>query len=158
MNINTLTNRIEEILIETHKTFDKYFFNNLFTRENFELDLIDIFARDENDFTQLNLLLGTFGTKVHQKETGSIYKLHEALPTSFGPLHFIKTRIRDVQKPFLGAPDFIVQNFAEFKKEFLEKENFTLIERPEYEMIELWDTDYKVLLYFPNSSIGKLYI
>lgn len=52
------------------------------------------------------------------------------------------------------------EEYSEYKwvdiKEYLDKPGFKLIERPDMEMIELADSNYDVLAYFSNPTLGEV--
>ncbi len=117
------------------------------------LDYMGIFVKDDAEFVLINDLLKTLGTPGDKTatSTGVTYLLNEPIETSAGTLKVLKIRKPDPTRPQRGAPDFRVGDYLKFKKKYLSNgHNFSLIIRPEYEMMELKGID--VLVYFPSRS------
>ena len=120
------------------------------------LDYMGIFAKDDAEFTEIDSLLKTLGTPGDKTatSTGATYLLSEPIKTPAGPLKVLKVRKPDPTRPQRGAPDFRVDDYAAFKDKYLSRGNdFSLIVRPEYEMMELKGID--VLAYFPSRSFDE---
>jgi hypothetical protein len=86
--------------------------------------------------------------------TGKTYLLDQPLTTPAGVLHLLKIRKPDDTRPQRGAPDFKIQNYAQFKEKYLRSSgSFTLMLKKDYEMIELKGVD--VLVYLPDKTLGE---
>lgn len=70
--------------------------------------------------------------------------------------HLVKIRKTEAIKPQRGAIDFKVNNYEMFKKEYVNKEGFTLVKKEMYEMIELSNPEFDVLVYFPSETLGEV--
>ena len=120
------------------------------------LDYMGIFTKNYAEFTEIDSLLKTLGTPGDKTatSTGATYLLSEPIKTPAGPLKVLKVRNPDPTRPQRGAPDFRVDDYAAFKDKYLSRGNdFSLIVRPEYEMMELKGID--VLAYFPSRSFDE---
>lgn len=123
--------------------------------EELVLDYVDIFPKSEEE--RLNLLeeINKLGKQISSTKTGPIYLLDEPIQTKYGNLKLVRVRIYDNQKTQRGAPDFKVKDYAKFKEKYLGKDFFNLIERKEYEMLELDIKNSNVLIYFPSETLAE---
>jgi len=120
------------------------------------VDYLGIFAKDDNEFSEINDVLKTLGQPGDKTATssGSTYLLEKPIQTSAGPLKVLKIRKPDPTRPQRGAPDFQVTDYQAFKDKYLSsRSNFSLMLRKEYEMMELKGED--VLVYFPSKSFDE---
>jgi hypothetical protein len=130
-------------------------------RENTEekdlpVDYLGIFAKDEAEFIEMDNVIKTLGKPGDKTATasGSTYLLAEPFNTPAGPLKVLKIRKPDPTRPQRGAPDFKIKNYPSFKEKYLPgKNNFSLMLRKQYEMMELKGID--VLVYFPSKSFDE---
>jgi len=120
------------------------------------IDYVAIFSKDENEFQELLAVAETMGKEVDQgtARTGKTYLLDQPLTTPAGVLYLLKIRKPDDTRPQRGAPDFKIQNYAQFKEKYLRSSgSFTLMLKKDYEMIELKGVD--VLVYLPDKTLGE---
>jgi len=120
------------------------------------VDYMGIFAKDDDEFIEINNVLKTLGVPGDKTATasGSTYLLNEPFNTPAGSLKVCKIRKPDATRPQRGAPDFRVNNYNEFKEKYLASGgNFSLMIRKDYEMLELKGKD--VLVYFPSRSFDE---
>ncbi len=126
--------------------------NDNIDEKNLVIDYMGIFSKDDEEFTEMERLLSTMGKPGDKGSTksGSTFLLDEPIKTAAGPLKVLKARRPDPTRPQRGAPDFKVNNYKIFKDKYFngKNSNFTLMVRPEYEMLELKGVD--VLVYFPS--------
>ena len=119
------------------------------------VDYLGIFCRDEKEKRELLSLMKAEGEFVQETSRGPHYKLKKPIETKSGPVGLIKIRNTDPVKKHRGAPDFRVDNYDSFKKKYLGRKDFNLIVRPNYEMIEIWDPQADVLVYFLSIPITE---
>jgi hypothetical protein len=123
-----------------------------------ELDYVAIFSKDDQEFDELVLCVEKLGTEVdyQMRKTGVTFHLAQPIMTEFGDLKLLKIRKPDPTRPQRGAPDFVIQNYDEFKQKYLYTSgNFTLMFHTHTEMIELKGVD--VLVYLKSRSlVGEL--
>jgi hypothetical protein len=117
------------------------------------IDYLGIFAKDDDEFEEIERLLTILGKPGDKTATqsGSTFLLDKPLNTPAGRLKVLKVRRPDPTRPQRGAPDFRVKDYQNFKEKYLlsgENSNFSLMVRKEYEMLELKGID--VLVYFPS--------
>ena len=91
------------------------------------------------------------GSVIENTPTGPLYKLHISLKTLAGHLLLLKIRQPDPTRPQRGDADFTLKNYYLFKEKYLKDvEHFKLIDRGDFEMIELGDPKFQVLSHFSN--------
>lgn len=120
------------------------------------LDYMGIFAKDDDEFEEMEKILKSLGTPGDKTatSTGLTCILNQPISTPAGPLKVLKIRKPDSTRPQRGAPDFRVSDYASFKEKYLPSgSNFSLMIRKDYEMLELKGDD--VLVYFPSKSFGE---
>jgi hypothetical protein len=116
------------------------------------VNYVCIFSQSKQEYDLLIEHAGKFGKTIKQTETGPIFQINP-LATSAGILQLVKIRVPDSTRPERGDADFIVNDYASFKKTYLSKPGFKLIERKEMEMMELTDPDFNVRVYFSNPPL-----
>lgn len=124
--------------------------------QNPVIEYAAIFSKDDNEFRNLEQIAETMGTEVNKEtiETGRTFLLDQPVDTVAGPVSLVKIRKPDDTRPQLGAPDFKIHNYSEFKEKYIRKNgNFTLMLKKDYEMIEIKGKD--VLVYIPNKTLSE---
>ena len=106
-----------------------------------------IFAQSREEFDALLDAAKKLGSVIRETPTGPLFRI-EPLETVSGPLQLVKVRKPDETRTERGDADFTVPDYPVFKKEVLKKPGFKLIEREEFEMIELMDVSFDVRAYF----------
>lgn len=86
--------------------------------------------------------------------TGPVYKFREKPNTIAGRPVLLRIRHPDKTRPERGDTDFNT-NYPVFKKKYLGNPYFKLIEREDYEMIELVNTEFDVRVYFSGTPLSK---
>lgn len=119
------------------------------------VDYLAIFSKDDKEKQELLDLALNLGIVAQETPTGPNIKLHKPIQTKSGPVTFVKIRNVDPIKKQRGAPDFRVEDYEGFKKKYLGRKNFNLIDRRTFEMIEIWDPTADVLVYFCNIPLTK---
>jgi len=146
MNINEIIQYIVDQGVQSYeKNTDEH---------DLAIDFVDIFAKDETDFEKLTKIAESISTVIDKTKTGDIRKLNNPVETKAGKLRLMKIRVPDKSKPYRGAPDFKIKSYENFKNKYLNQDKFSLIVRPDYEMIELKDDDFDVLVYFLNNPLS----
>lgn len=113
-----------------------------------------IFSQNKTEYQDLMNEAEKIGEVLRETKTGNIYKI-DPLETPAGLLKILKIRKPDKTRPEKGDADFTVSDYQEFKKKYLSKVGFKLIERPNMEMIELIDPDFDVRAYFSNPPLDQ---
>jgi len=108
---------------------------------------LTVFAHSQSEYEVLTRILADMG-KSYNFNNGPRVELYD--PIIIGSNKIIHLRIRkpDPERPQVGCNDFET-DYETFKKEHLlaHPDNLRLMKRPEYEMIEFFDSEFDVLAY-----------
>jgi len=118
-------------------------------------DWVCFFAQSEEEYQDLIKKADGYGHIVKDTDSGPIYRLDKQIQTEAGLPRVVKVRKPDITKPELGDVGFNTK-YLEFKEKYLDKNQFTLIVRDKFEMIELKEKGCDVMCYFssvPPSSL-----
>jgi hypothetical protein len=113
-----------------------------------------IFAQSSVEYEELLNTARQFGEAVHDTATGPVFKI-APLSTESGILRILKIRRPDPKRPERGDADFTVDDYSTFKKSYLNRPGFSLIERKEMEMMELIDPKFDVLVYYSHPPLAE---
>jgi len=113
-----------------------------------------IFAQGQKKFDEYVETVSKFGKIIKQTPTGPLFHI-QPLETIAGNLKLLKIRMPDKTRPEQGDADFTVGDYDKFKKVYLTKKEFKLIERENMEMIELMEKNADVRVYFSNPPLDK---
>lgn len=114
-----------------------------------------VFSQSEQEYGAILGAANQIGKVVQETATGSVFYI-EPLETVSGNLRIVKIRKPDPKRTEMGDADFTVADCVTFKKTYLSKPDFGIIERPNMETIELTDSAFNVLAYFSNPPLGKV--
>lgn len=120
--------------------------------DTLEIDFIDIFCQNQKEYTTFTDQIAALGTVVKEGPTGNFYSLEKPIQTPAGDVHLVKVRTVDSTRPQRGAPDFKVPDYLHFNARYRQADNFALVSRSNYEMLELKGED--VLVYFLSTPIS----
>lgn len=148
MNIDDLYKFIKEIVSKSNDLKNKY------TDEvDAKVNYACIFCKSEDDYNNYIELLKNDNNKIIEDTySGPLFRLND-LETVAGTLKLLKIRRFDDKHLDLGDADFTVSNFEEFKNKCIDKPNFNLISKEDFEMIELMEDDSDVRAYFSNPPL-----
>ena len=88
-----------------------------------------------------------------ETQTGPLFLID--LDTESGKLNLLKIRKPDETRKERGDADFTVDDYNNFKKNYLPKPSFSLIKRDKFEMIELVNSNFNVQTYFSNPPLNQ---
>lgn len=128
---------------------------NKYVEEELMMEYLAIFSQNQGEYNQFLALTLSFGKIVDQTPTGPVFKLNSPLQTIAGKLKLLKIRMPDKTRPQRGDVDFN-SNYEEFKQKYFDNKRFTLIKREKFEMLELKDEKFDVLVYFSSIPQSKL--
>lgn len=128
--------------------------NKHIDEKNTPVNYACIFSQTQEEYNELLEVARKIGKVVKETPTGLVFHI-EPLQTVSGVLKLLKIRIPDPTRLELGDADFTVSNFSKFKKKYLFKPGFRLIERKDFVMIELVDPEFDVRVYFSNPPLDK---
>lgn len=113
-----------------------------------------IFSQSIEEYKELLEATRKIGKVIEETPTGLFFHI-EPLETTSGVLKLLKIRIPDPAKPERGDADFTISNFSEFEKKYLSKSGFKIVEKPNFYMIELMDSEFDVRAYFSNPPLDQ---
>ncbi|MGE5041698.1 MAG: hypothetical protein ACM3IJ_02240 [Candidatus Levyibacteriota bacterium] len=139
---------VDYIATECNRLKNKYIENSL------EADYVCIFSHSEDEYNQLLEVAKTLGKIATDTPTGPVFAFTTRPETVMGSPKLLKIRKPDETRAQRGDLD-LNTNYPEFKKKYLNNNEFTLIVRPDFEMIELKDDSFDALLYFSSIPLSK---
>lgn len=143
-----LLEAIDWIVVRTIKL------GELATNKPYNISSLTIFSHYTEEFEQLKNILLEMGTEVAENN-GPFVRLTEPHKIEHNNIDTIRIRKPDPYRMQVGCVDFRVENYEEFKSEYLIDgvENLRLIQRADYEMIEFFDPDFDVLAYVVSKPL-----
>lgn len=149
MSLNDFINLIKKIVEEANLLKNKY------TTETYApVNYACIFCHSDDEYIEFRQLASNLGNIIEETHSGPLFRI-KPLQTVDGKLQLLKIRIFDSEHLDLGDADFTVSDYSSFKKTYLNKSGFKLIERPEMEMMELMDQKFNSRAYFSNPPLDK---
>ncbi len=148
MNQAQFVNLIKTIAKKSNDLKNEYLDNN--ARVNYAC----VFAQNELEYAEFDALANNLGERVLDTKTGFVYKI-KPLKTVAGDLRVLKIRKPDPTRTELGDADFTIEDFTAFKQKYLKLPQFSLIVRPNMEMVELREVGRDILAYFSNPPIDQ---
>ena len=149
MTKEELQKMIQSIVFQAKELKDKYLIE-----DDSVVNYAAIFSQNDNEYKDLLETVKEIGGVILDTKTGPLFKI-TPLDTVAGSLKLVKIRKSDETRPERGDADFTIDDYDKFKKEFLSKEGFKLIEREDFEMIELMDSEFNVRAYFSNPPLDE---
>lgn len=128
---------------------------NKYVNEDIKVDYICIFSQSQDEYSKLLKHASSLGEIIDNTNTGPVFKFNSYPSTILGNPKVLKIRIPDKTRPQRGDVDFTT-NYAEFKSKYLDNKRFKLIKREKFEMIELRDEKFDVLVYFSSIPPSKI--
>ena len=149
MNKEDLTKLVQNIVEQAYNLKNKH------TSEiNAPVNYACIFSHNKEEYNELLEVVQTIGKVVKETSTGLLFQI-PPIKTIAGNLKLLKIRIPDSTRPERGDADFTVTTYSDFKKKYLPKQEFKLIKRENFEMIELMDREFNVRTYFSNPPLDE---
>lgn len=149
MNQEKLKIFVQQIVTHSKELKDKH------TNEDYApVNYAAIFCQNEIEFKDFFDAANEIGKVIKETPTGPLFQI-EPLETAAGTLRLLKIRQPDVTRKERGDADFTVSDYDSFKKTYLSKPGFKLIERETMEMIELMDPAFNVRAYFSHPPLDE---
>ncbi len=123
-------------------------------KKKLEIDYICIFSHSQKEHNEFLKKAGEIGKIADETPTGPIFAFKFPPRTIAGNPKLLKVRKPDETRPQRGDVDFNT-NYEEFKEKYLDDKQFTLIKRKDFEMIELRDSAFDVLVYFSSIPLSS---
>jgi len=148
MDVEKFKNLIQDIVTKSGKLKDKHT-----DQKNAKVNYAAIFCQNNEEYNDFLNLANQLGRVFKETQTGPLFLID--LDTESGKLRLLKIRKPDKARKERGDADFTIDNYDSFKKNYLSKPEFSLIERDNFEMIELADPKFNVMTYFSNLPLDQ---
>lgn len=124
--------------------------------EELPVHSLTVFAHEQEEYNNLVAILSELGSP-YNENNGPRVILHIPIRIGTNTITHLRIRKPDLGRPQVGCNDFDVENYNEFKGNYLElyPDNLRLIIRHEYEMIEFFDPRFDVLAYVVSKNNMK---
>ncbi|VVB76179.1 Uncharacterised protein [uncultured archaeon] len=149
MNSIELTTLVEDIVRQSCALKNKYT-----SEKSAPVNYACIFSHTKSEYESLIEIANSVGKIIKETKTGPLFQI-KPLDTVAGKLQLLKIRAPDLTRTERGDADFTVSNYTEFKTKYLLKKGFKLIQREDFEMIELMDSAFNVRAYFSNPPLDQ---
>jgi len=143
-----MENLIQNIVIEAEALKDKYT-----DQIDAPVNYVCIFCQSEGEQTNFLEEANKLGTVIQETQSGPLFKI--SLDTIAGKLQLLKIRKPDSTRQERGDADFTISDHLSFKKKYLNKPGFSLIQKENFEMIELYEKGSSVRTYFSFPPLDK---
>lgn len=150
MNVDNLKKLTQEIVAQARVLSEKHT-----DERNAPVNYACIFAQSESEYEEMCSLAQQLGTVAQDTAAGPVFHI-APLSTEAGELRLLKIRRPDPKRPERGDADFTVSDYQAFKQMYLGKPGFSLIKRPNMEMIELLDPTFHVLAYYSHPPLAEV--
>ncbi|MCD6230038.1 MAG: hypothetical protein J7K00_04530 [Candidatus Diapherotrites archaeon] len=149
METEDLKKQVQGIVKQSCELKNKYT-----AEQNAQVNYACIFSQSSEEFEILIKVANKIGKIIKDTPTGPLFEINP-IKTVAGNLRLLKIRNPDKTRPERGDADFTVFNYFDFKNKYLPKDGFKLIERKDFEMIELVNFDFNVRAYFSNPPLDE---
>lgn len=123
-------------------------------QKNAPVNYACIFCQSKEEEENFLKLAHKLGTVIQETKAGPVFQI-SPLDTIAGKLQLLKIRKPDSTRPERGDADFTVSDYPSFKKKYLNKPGFSLIQKENFEMIELYKKGRNVRVYFSFPPLDK---
>lgn len=136
-----LISTVEYIATQTSKMAEKL------CSKTFPIKSLTVFSHSKEEYDLLIKIIDDMG-KTYNFNNGPRIELDNPINIDDNEIIYLRIRKPDIDRPQIGCNDFET-DYKALKDRYLSdnSNNFILIKRPEYEMIELRDNDFDVLAY-----------
>lgn len=149
MKVEDLKTLVQDIVKQASELRDKHT-----TEKNARVNYSAIFSQSQDEYDALLAAARQLGEVIDNTPTGPLFHI-EPIDTVAGGLRLLKVRAPDKTRPERGDADFTVSDYPEFKRTYLTRDGFKLIEREKLEMIELMDPTFHVRAYFSHPPLDQ---
>lgn len=149
MDESDLLKIIKDIVFESTELKNRYT-----EFKNAHVNYVCIFSQSDKEYEEFKSLASKIGEIIEETYSGPLFKI-PPVDTVSGKVQLLKVRQYDETKPERGDSDFTVKSFNKLKDKYLSRKGFELIEREDFEMVELIDSDFNVRVYFSNPPLDE---
>ncbi len=150
MNIDELKNLVKNIVTDSFRLSVTHT-----SEKKAPVNYACVFTHSTSEYEEMIKVASQLGPIAEETPTGPLFQI-TPLSTKAGTLRLLKIRRPDPKRPERGDADFTVADYDSFKKTYLEKPGFSLIKRPNMEMIELIDPSYDVIAYYSHPTVADI--
>ena len=143
-----MENLIQNIVKDAELLKDKYT-----DQKGVQVNYACIFCQSKEEQIRFLEEAHALGTIIQETPSGPLFKI--SIDTIAGKLQLLKIRKPDPTRPERGDADFTVSDYLSFKEKYLNKSGFSLIQKENFEMIELYEKDNNVRVYFSSIPLDK---
>ncbi|MFA6585993.1 MAG: hypothetical protein WCS86_02415 [Candidatus Paceibacterota bacterium] len=143
-----MENLIQNIVKNAESLKNKYT-----DQKNIPVNYACIFCQSKEEQTNFLEEAHKLGMVIQETPSGPLFKI--SLETVAGKLQLLKIRKPDSTRQERGDADFTVVDYPSFKEKYLNKAGFSLIQKENFEMIELYEKDNNVRVYFSFPPLDK---
>jgi hypothetical protein len=148
MNAEDLKKLVKDIVEQANKLKNKHIDGDA------PVNYVCIFAQSQKEYEEFLEAAQKLGKLLKETSMGPVFYI-KPMDTVAGPLKMVKIRVPDPTRTERGDADFTISDYANFEKKHLTRSGFKKIERPNFVMIELMDSDFDVRVYFSNPSMEE---
>ncbi len=148
MNIEEFENLIQDIVRKSDRLKNEHT-----DQKNAKVNYAAIFCQSDKECNNFLNLADQSGRIFKETPTGPLFLIN--LDTKSGKLKLLKIRKPDETRKERGDADFTVDDYGNFKENYLSKPGFSLIKKADFEMIELIDLNFDVRTYFSNPPLDQ---
>jgi hypothetical protein len=138
-----MENLIQNIVKEAELLKDKYT-----DQKGIPVNYACIFCQSEEEQIRFLEEAHVLGTIIQETPSGPLFKI--SIDTIAGKLQLLKIRKPDSTRLERGDADFTVSDYYYFKEKYLNEPGFSLIQKENFEMIELYEKGSNVRVYFSS--------
>ena len=150
MTTDELKKLVQEIVAESYRL------NLAHTSErNAPVNYACVFTHSSDKYEEIINVAQQLGPVVQDTTMGLVFHI-SPLPTLPSILNLLKIRRSDTKRTERGDADFTITDYENFKRTYLGKSGFSIIKRPEIEMIELLDPSFNVIAYYSNPPLATV--
>lgn len=123
--------------------------SSLVIPESLPVNTLKIFAHYDDEYAFIKKWIDTLGKTWDGSSSTSYYvKPFKQMTVNSDPIEYVGLRVVDPYRGQVGCGDFVVDNYEDFKSNYLGKSPYIReVTHPEYEMLELFHPDIDVLGY-----------
>lgn len=122
-------------------------------QKNIPVNYACIFCQSPGEEKEFLKQAQNLGKIIQETKSGPLFKIN--LDTVAGKLQLLKIRKPDPTRPERGDADFTVKDYPAFKQKYLDQSGFSVIQKDNFEMIELYKPGESVRVYFSFPPLDK---
>jgi hypothetical protein len=138
---------VQDIVAESVKLKDE-----MTDQHDVPIGYVAVFCQDDTEYEEFKRLAYENGHLAEETYSGPVFVV-PTIETASGALNVVKIRNPNPETPERGDSDFDARDYMKFKEKYLGQPGFSLIQREEFEMIEVLSPKYNVRIYFSDPPV-----